>query len=73
MYFKNPWFEIGVALALKKKIIIVCPGQETKISDIKYEYSHSCMGNVFFWHPGIIRVKTLDEGVKTLDEVINLF
>ena len=61
--YRGTWTEIGVAIALNKKIIVVCPGTQNKISDIKYEYSHYCMTNVFFWHPNIIRVKTIDDAI----------
>ena len=65
--------EIGAALALKKKIIIVCQGLglEKQISETKYEYPYYCMNNVFFWHPKIIRVKTLDDAIIHLNKEMN--
>jgi nucleoside 2-deoxyribosyltransferase len=62
--YRGTWFEIGCALALNKKIIIVCPYGETKVSDTKYEYTHYCMTNVFFWHPSITRLKTLNDALS---------
>jgi len=60
--------EIGVALALNKKIIIVCPGfgEEKWISENRYNHPYYCMNNVFFWHPGITRVKTLNDAIELL-------
>jgi len=66
--YRGTWTEIGVAIALQKKIILVCPGygQEKKISETRYEHPYYCMNNVFFWHPAITRVKTLDEAINIL-------
>lgn len=62
--------EMGYGLALNKRIIIVCPGlgNEKCISEKNYEYPYNCMTNVFFWHPRIERVKTINEAVSLLKQ-----
>ena len=66
--YRGTWTEIGVGIALQKEIILVCAGygQEKKISETHYEYPYYCMNNVFFWHPAITRVKTLEEAINIL-------
>ncbi len=66
--YRGTWTEIGCSIGLKKRIIIVCPGLGTQrqISDTCYEYSYYCMNNVFFWHPAIQRVKTIDDAIELL-------
>jgi nucleoside 2-deoxyribosyltransferase len=66
--YRGTWFECSYGLALGKRVIIVCPGLgfEKRISDTRYEYPYQCMTNVFFWHPEIERVKTLDEAIELL-------
>lgn len=66
--YRGTWFECSYGLALGKRVIIVCPGlgSEKRISDTQYEYPYQCMTNVFFWHQGIERVKTLNEAITLL-------
>lgn len=58
--------EIGYALGTRKRVIIVCPalGHETRVSDTEYKYPFACMTNVFFWHPQITRVRSLQEAIE---------
>ena len=64
--YRGTWTEIGMALALNKRIIIVCPGTAIKESNTKYTFSHHCMTNVFYWHPRIQRVQTFEEALSSL-------
>ena len=50
--YRGTWTEIGTAIGLGKRIILVCTGlnEEKRISDERYEYPYQCMTNVFFWH-----------------------
>jgi len=66
--YRGTWTECGHGLALGKRVVIVCPGlgNEKRISDTRYEYPYQCMTNVFFWHPEIERVKSLEEAINLL-------
>lgn len=64
--YRGTFTEIGCALGQGKRVIIVCPGTATKIGDIEYEYSHYCMTNVFYWHPLVTQVKTVEEAIEKL-------
>ena len=66
--FRGTWTEFGYGLALGKRVIIVCSGlgAEKQISENRYEYPYQCMTNVFFWHPDVERVRTLDDAICLL-------
>ena len=64
--YRGTFSEIGCALGLDKPIVILCPGEGKQISTEKWEYSHYCMTNVFFWHPNIAHVKSIEEAVIEL-------
>ena len=59
--YRGTWTEVGTALGSKKPVIIVCPGLNTP--------GYNCMTNVFFWHPAIQRVATLEEAAVLLRSV----
>lgn len=63
--YRGTNFEMGYALASKKIVIAVCAGldEEKKISDDKCSFPYSCQTNVFFYHPDVLRVKTLEEAI----------
>lgn len=56
--YRNVWGEIGMALALHKKIIIVCNSSK--------DFSHRSMYHSMYWHPDILHVKSLEEAVKKI-------
>lgn len=56
--YRGTFTEIGCALGLDKKIIIVCTGDD-----------YYCISNCFFWHPNITHVKTIDEGLELTDDL----
>lgn len=60
--------EIGYALGSGKRVIVVCAGlgTEKRVTDTHYEYAFNCMTNVFFHHPRIERVCTLEEAIALL-------
>lgn len=60
--------EIGYALGRGKRVIIVCAGlgQERQVTDTHYDYPYNCTSNVFFWHPSITRVSTLEDAILLL-------
>ncbi len=66
--YRGTFTEIGYAIGIKKPILIVCPGisDVQKISEIKYNYSYSCMTNVFFWHTDCNHVPDLEEAIKKI-------
>lgn len=48
--YRGTFTEIGCALGLSKKVIIVCPDE-----------SYLCCSNCFFYHSNIIHVKTIED------------
>ena len=66
--YRGTWTEIGFALGTGKRVIVVCPGlgSERANTPTSYAYSHVCQTNVFFWHPAITRVRTLEEAIALL-------
>lgn len=59
--YRGTWTEIGCAIGLGKRIIIVCP------DDGDYE----CYTNCFFHHSSIQHVKTIEQGFHLLTTPIN--
>lgn len=66
--YRGTFTEIGCALGAGKRVIIVCPGEGEKLSDTRYNYSHYCMTNVFYWHPSIVHVTTVEEAINIINE-----
>ena len=64
--YRGTYCEIGCAIGLGKQVVIVTDAVATKINETTYDFSHYCMKNVFFWHPNITHVKTIEEAVKEL-------
>lgn len=70
--YRGTFTELGCAIALKKQIIIMCPGTAQPIfcdpvgselyqTAARYEYSHQCMTNVFYWHPLVSHCASEDQ------------
>lgn len=58
--YRGTFTEIGCALGLNKKIIIVCSSE-----------NNYCATNCFFHHGSITHVKTIEEGFKDVVHFIN--
>ena len=67
--YRGTFTEIGCALGQNMPIIIVCPGTKTKLSDNKWEFSHYCQYNVFYWHKNIQHSKDIYEAFEFLNLV----
>ena len=63
--YRGTYSEVGCALGLKKKVVVVCNGT-SECKEDKYEFSHYCMRNVFYWHPSIVHVSTIDEAIAAM-------
>lgn len=63
--YRGTFTEIGCALGQKKTVIIVCPGM-SQITVENTSYPFYCMSNVFFWHPNIYRVNTVEEAISVI-------
>ncbi len=46
--YRGTWLEIGCAIGLDKKVVLLCPGTTTNTSDGEYDHSYYCIRNVFF-------------------------
>jgi len=68
--YRETFTEIGVALALKKSVIIICGGTSIKVPKTKYTHHHYCMTNVFCWHPLVTHVSNLHAAVECLNECL---
>jgi nucleoside 2-deoxyribosyltransferase len=67
--YRGTCTEIGCALGQNKPVVIICPGTSKKISDTKWEFSHYCQRNVFFWHKNITHVLNVDDAVAHLNKI----
>lgn len=71
--YRGTFTEIGIALALKKHVFILCPGVVNSVCERKCNYSHYCMTNVFYWHPNIHHVISLEEAIKKINGTCSLY
>ena len=65
--YRGTFAEIGCALGQRKRVVVVCPGSPDGHGvDLDPDYSHYCMTNVFFHHPAIEWVATVNEAACLL-------
>lgn len=71
--YRGSFTEIGCAIGQNKPVIIFCPGTAKQVPDNenRYEYSHVCQSNVFYWHPICRHVSTLEDGIDILKNLKN--
>lgn len=61
--YRGTFTEMGCAIGQGKPVLVVCDlvcTEDAAVSPPKYTYSHACAWNVFFHHPSVIRVPTVD-------------
>lgn len=79
--YRGTFTEIGYGLGIKRPVIVWCDGKirsqttitnETtgEVEKVQVDYTHHCMTNVFFHHPEIIQVDSLEKGIRELKKVI---
>jgi len=75
--YRGTFSEIGCALGQNKPVVILCPGKhslQTGGADSESpvpQFSHYCMTNVFYWHPLVVCVETVEEAFDALLNIRN--